>query len=571
VDVGKRKINEVFTNNRTLEIPFFQRSYVWSDKNWSRFIDDVRYVSDNKREHFMGSLILKQRCTPSNCTGDYRNIVDGQQRLTTLLLMFKVICNIKDIGEFFDFNFRNLLNKEGNNLKILHNHNDIEIFEAILDGNLSDDLTNKYKSNNILLCYNYFLTKKDVLREIKEDVILNNLYFVVIDLFETEDEQQIFDTINSLGVSLTTAELLKNELFKRKDEELYGKTWKEAFEGDEDIRSFWDMELTSGRLYRVNIDLLLQSYLLIKSGAKEKYIGLDSLFYNYKEYMRDYRIYESKETKDEFIYDLVNYANLYRKNINKNIIFSDVDKNSRLDRLNLIIFSLGITTIVPYILYVVKNIDDDDEKNGIFMHLESFLMRRLICKETNKDYNNLFAKLIRKEVLSLDALKKELFNFGDIANKFPDNDELYKAFFENNLTNQQARLVLYIMELSVRNDKLHSTSLLPINSYSLEHMMPKKWRNNWGDNLNELQANERDRLLLKLGNLMIITCSLNSSIRDSSWNIKLEGNLKHGGLKKFAAGLDISDECLSYEEWNESRINDRILELYELSKEIWQV
>ena len=69
--------------------------------------------------------------------------------------------------------------------------------------------------------------------------------------------------------------------------------------------------------------------------------------------MRDYRIYESKETKDEFIYDLVNYANLYRKNINKNIIFSDVDKNSRLDRLNLIIFSLGITTIVVITSYSI--------------------------------------------------------------------------------------------------------------------------------------------------------------------------------------------------------------------------
>jgi len=80
--------------------------------------------------------------------------------------------------------------------------------------------------------------------------------FVGIDLGIDEDEQQIFDTINSLSVRLTTAELLKNHFFGRNDLNSYDANWKQIFEKDDETKEFWDNEVTAGRTKRENRLLL---------------------------------------------------------------------------------------------------------------------------------------------------------------------------------------------------------------------------------------------------------------------------------------------------------------------------
>ena len=85
MDAGKRTISEIFTGNKMLEVPFFQRAYVWKEENWERFLEDLEYVSGSRMPYFMGSLILKQQMTGSNsAVGDVRLVIDGQQRLTTI-------------------------------------------------------------------------------------------------------------------------------------------------------------------------------------------------------------------------------------------------------------------------------------------------------------------------------------------------------------------------------------------------------------------------------------------------------------------------------------------------------
>ena len=82
----------LFRSSRILEIPHFQRSYVWDEDQWSRFLDDMIYVSESKDTYFLGSVILKQQEIPSSYqTGDVRTIIDGQQRLTTITLFFKAL------------------------------------------------------------------------------------------------------------------------------------------------------------------------------------------------------------------------------------------------------------------------------------------------------------------------------------------------------------------------------------------------------------------------------------------------------------------------------------------------
>lgn len=572
MQAGKQTIDGVFNKGRALEIPFFQRSYVWEDENWERFISDMVMVSESNKDYFMGSLILKEKkdIPSTEKIGDWRIVIDGQQRLTTIILFFKAVCLAQKKGNLVKGTFYN----RNSEIILKHNHNDYEIFEAIIDDKITDDLKTKYKDNNVLRCYNYFIKQKDSLNGIDLDNLLNKLYFVGIDLGSEEDEQQIFDTINSLGVSLTTAELLKNELFKRNEEKLFNSTWKKTFEQDEDTKNYWDQKVTSGRQFRINIDLLLQSNLLIISKADTNYLGLSSLFNNYKNFLKKEKADKGKEDnfKQKFIEELIGYAGIYQKNVNPDLLNQDIDRNSSVERLNLVIFGLNVSTVIPYVLYVLNRIKDSKEQSKMLHLLESYLVRRFICKETTKNYNNLFASFIRNEIDSYEKLSKKIFEAEDPTNKLPSDENLKRAFEGSNLTNQQAKVILYLIEKSTRNPDKYSTNLRPLNEYSLEHIMPKKWRNNWKvpDTFNDKDKEKRDQLILKLGNLTIITASLNSSIRDASWEIKKKGKGNKKGLEEYSKGISIFDKCLSYPDWNEEKIIERGKELFELSKRVWE-
>ncbi len=564
MQAGKQTIEGVFNKGRILEIPFFQRSYVWTKENWERFMDDMVLISKSDKDYFLGSLILKEKkdVPSTEEIGDVRIIIDGQQRLTTIILLFKVLCSIKENIELFNTFYNR--NKE---IILRHNYNDYKIFEAILNSKVTDELKEKYEKNLVLNCFDYFDKQKEVLKEIDINKLLNKIYFVGIDLGSEEDEQQIFDTINSLGVSLTTAELLKNELFKRSDEKFYCDTWKKVFEEDEDTKNYWDQKVTSGRQFRINIDLLLQSYLLITSKADTNYLGLSSLFSNYKKFLK-----KKSPNKSEFVTSLIEYAQTYQKNINPDLLNQDIDINSPIERLNLVIFGLNVTTIIPYILYILKEVDDSTEQNKMFRLLESYLVRRFICKETTKNYNNLFASFIRNEINSFEKLSRKILEADDPTNKLPSDDNIGKAFTESNLTNQQAKVILYLIEKSTRDTRNYSTNLRPLNDYSLEHVMPKKWRNNWKvpESFSDKDKERRDQLVLKLGNLTIITASLNSTIRDASWEIKKNGKRNKKGLKEYSAGISIFEKYLSYDKWEEETIIKRGNELFELSKKVWE-
>ena len=89
MEAGKRTIRDIFNRGRNLEIPFFQRAYVWDTEQWQRFLEDMRMVSITKRPYFLGSVILKQQETASN-KDSILTVIDGQQRLTTLNIFLKV-------------------------------------------------------------------------------------------------------------------------------------------------------------------------------------------------------------------------------------------------------------------------------------------------------------------------------------------------------------------------------------------------------------------------------------------------------------------------------------------------
>jgi uncharacterized protein with ParB-like and HNH nuclease domain len=570
MDAGKRTINDIFNGNRILEIPFFQRAYVWGEVQWERLLEDMESVSHSNKPYFLGSVILKQQPTQTrNGVGDVRTVIDGQQRLTTLNLFFKVLCLKKGQSNLFDRIFRLISTNE---LAILHNHNDIETFTKVLELN---ELKPIEETDNIVKAYSYFVKYIEP-EKYNIQSILGRILFVGIDLDTNEDEQQIFDTINSLGVRLTTAELLKNYFFNRDEFAYYVEFWKSIFEKDDETKNYWDREITTGRLRRTFIDLFFYSYLQIKvqqptlkvrTEDKVEFSKVETLFESYKSLIKDYNL-----NKKDVLAEIKEYAQIFNKNFDYDIIDSELTADYGIERINAIIFGLDTSTLIPYVLYILKNVKDAKQRNELFEFIESYVMRRMVVHASTKNYNQLFTdRLISNEILSKGQFREFIDLRSDKVNFYPNNQELKVGFDNAVLVNKQSAGVIYLLESKIRNRSRQATQLLGISKYSLEHLMPKKWENYWGRLSNKEERDIRNRKLLTLGNLAIITQSLNASIRDSNWKTKKKGKAKKEGLIHYSAGIETLAPYLDLEEWNEAEIEKRAEFLYRKALEIWKM
>lgn len=257
MDAHKSLISGIFNNATLIEVPFFQRTYVWKEDLWARLLEDMEYVSKTRKPHFLGSIILKEGSEPgpNDEFSERKTVVDGQQRLTTFLIFMKVLCLKLGQTALFDYQFR----INGEEIALRHGRNDIAAFEKVMAADKAEKLENPQPESRIIAAFNYFIDNMDE-SKLKIKLINSNTQFVRIDLDADEDEQQIFDTINSLGVSLTTSELLKNYFFSRENISEYESNWVDIFEKDDETKSYWDTEIETGRIKRAMIDIFFDSY-----------------------------------------------------------------------------------------------------------------------------------------------------------------------------------------------------------------------------------------------------------------------------------------------------------------------
>ena len=559
MDAHKALITNIFNNSTLVEVPFFQRSYVWKEDLWARLLEDMEFVVKTKKPHFLGSIILKEGRKPKQGENfaDCRTIVDGQQRLTTFLIFMKVLCLKLKQTALFDCQFRIM----GQMIALRHGRNDIRAFEKIMSLDKAEKIDNPEPTSRIIGAFNYFVEHID---ESKLDImtIFVNTQFVRIDLDADEDEQQIFDTINSLGVNLTTSELLKNYFFNRETVGEYDKKWADVFEQDADTKIYWDKEIETGRIKRAIIDIFFDSYFQlfiqdkkynISNEDKLMYSRVDRLAQSYQHFINTY----CDGNKNIVLDQMKDYAECFRSNLKPDQCEMSIPKEESIERINVVIFGLKNTTMIPYILYIAKNVQDKTELDKMYGILESYIMRRVVVHASTKNYNNLFTSLILNKVLDSQTLISRLKGNGDATTYCPDDSELKIGFESSKLVNLQSKGIIYLIESKIRPDN-SSTALLGFNNYSLEHLMPKKWRNNWGTCASEDEEKKRDSILLTLGNLAIIPQALNASIRDAAWNVKKIGKGQNKpGLLLCASGLCTLHNVLQKNIWDESEIENR--------------
>lgn len=572
MDANKALISNIFNGFTVVEVPFFQRSYVWGDDLWARFLEDMEFIVKTRKPHFFGSIILKRGKAPQpgDLFTERWTIVDGQQRLTTYLIFMKVLCLKSGQPALFDHLFRIV----GTFIALRHGKNDVTAFERVMAMETAEKISDQGQSSRVIDAYNYFMDNVNP-EKLNITFINANAQFVRIDLLQDEDEQQIFDTINSLGVNLTTSELLKNYFFSRENVTEYENRWANVFEKDEETKQYWDTEIEAGRIKRAMIDIFFDAYfqIFIQNKAfnisnedKISYARLDNLAQSYQHFITTY----CGGDREVVLSQMKDYAMCFRRSFQPEQCNMSIPKSFGIERMNIVIFGLKNTTLIPYVLYLAKNVTDENELNKIYGILESYIMRRIVVHATTKNYNNLFTSLVLNNVVTADTLLQKLIEGNDSTTYIPGKDELRRGFEYSKLINLQSKGIIYMIESKIRPTG-SSTALLGFEQYSLEHLMPKKWRNNWEPCPSDEAARNRDSIILTLGNLAIITQSLNASIRDASWAMKKTGKGAKPGLNVCASGLVTLFDVLTLDKWDEQSISVRADWLYQKAEEVWNM
>lgn len=571
INANKDTLNSYFNGTEQYIVPFYQRQYVWNEENWDVLWEHLEEISSNgisNEEHFIGTIITKQQI--SKQLGEHKvDLIDGQQRLTTISLLLKAIANrASGKGEYSKLKkkvdellvFEDARGKEF--IRVENSRIDKEYFEAVLTDKDLKLLGNQ--DHKVLRCYRYFLGKlaahSDQQLDNLKSVVLNKVPVISMLLSANDDEQEIFDTINSLGVRLTTGELLKNYIFKTADfHSLYEEYWWKVFEESEEQVEFWNKNKTAGRIIRTNIEVLLYSYLIIQTLQEVK---LEKLFSEYKIWLSG----KSTAQKKKFLEELKGYAEIYF-DFPEGTELNEIAFSEHANRFFHVIDKLEITTVLPLVLYIYNNVSEDDDRIKMLRLLESYLVRRNVCRLTTKNYNKLFIQILQELINagkpSSASLLKILKSFSDVTNKFPTDLEFSTAFSNEQISNANAREILYCIALYQTSDPLNDKNKLSSSSFTTEHMMPVKWETFWSEKgMNDLAKLERNKKIRTLGNLTLVKGKLNTKMQNAAWSGKKSTLKKH-------SSLPITTDYIDLPKWNEQTIAERAQDLAKTAVEIW--
>ncbi|WP_296879354.1 DUF262 domain-containing protein [Thomasclavelia sp.] len=564
-----------------LNIPFFQRRYVWKEENWSELLNSI---FSKEQIGFIGSIIVQRK---ENTVGIHElDVIDGQQRLTTIsLLLVAMYDNLDDDKKIAAKDkFRDtLFSKDfyGTNYypKIKHSKVDAIDYNKII--NLDDSIRKSLnESTGIIGCYNYFceeLAKKDkeLIKNKFEQLIGGYInYCVIITLEKNADEQAIFDSLNTSGVLLTSSDTIKNNLFKTaallyrkqytqmaesKLNNTYENTWEKMFIAN-DHDKYWDQIIITGRIKRLNLELFLYCFAIIKGLYDANDNTISELSNVYK---KTFRNFKSVDEIDYFIDEMMKYAQIYMDNFyfeTKGVLY-EYKHDSILERLLHVLNTIESTTMYPYVLKLLFEYNNDkDTLNSRLHKLEKYIIINNLTRNTTKvkNYNKLVMILLKDE------------------NKI--DDEL--AQIENNsnyilldkINNKLASMYLFWIELYRRKNEKHDITELKYD-YTLEHIMPVKWKENWslilelkhpdGTSLSEREIIEnREQMVHSIGNMTLLKGKLNNKIQNSAFYKKIPSIKKYADLK-----ITKDDIVTPYEQgmkdWSEINIKNRQKKLIE--------
>lgn len=579
-------------------IPTFQRPYVWNQEDqWEPLWDDVRNTAERYLDqlvladgngpraeeqagtHFMGAVVLQQLPTAS-AEIETRAVIDGQQRLTTAQILMDATQEVfEDLGAEAEAKrvsrlVSNAYADGDETFKLWPTSLDQDPFRAAMS---NEATTLDYEDSLIVQAHGFFrlqihewiesaLTEEDRSSRIHglEAAMFGLLEFVVIDLASADDAFIIFETLNARGTPLLASDLIKNFVLQsgsavgEDTEELHQEYWLPL----ED--AWWREDVRQGRIVRPRIDVFL-NYWLVMETADE--VQSHEVFPRFRHHVE-----ATGGAIRTVVKDVREVAATYRA-------FEDADPMSRVGVFLYRWRTVDAGTTTPVLLWLFSRPEtavSDEERFEAIKALESFLVRRMICRMTTKDYNKLFLELMSQLHDSAPgeaarSLVGYLSKQTSESRRWPTDREVDHAILDlplyRLLTRGRLRMVLEAIEDHLRG-RFAEEHRCPRGSLTIEHVMPRAWEEHWplDPGSDEAQARlDRERLLHSLGNLTMVNGRLNPKLSNAPWDQKREILAKH-------TVLYLNKELLSaYQntDWSEEAVRSRGVSLANAVKEIW--
>ena len=491
-------------------IPVYQRNYDWKTENCKQLYDDlVKIIKEHRKSHFFGSLVSVYN--PDGHNEEFL-IIDGQQRLTTVSLLFLAMYNLIDKGiivsetanlkqRIFEEYLVDKWKPEDTRIKLKPVKNDQKAF-----GKLFSDPIEHIRESNLTVNYDYFYHRIQ-----KQEITIDQLYDAIccleiinIRLDRDDNPQLIFESLNSTGLDLSEGDKIRNFILMglppKEQEDYYEKYWNK-------------IEVCT----KYDVSAFIRDYLSVKQQVIPQQ---KKIYINFKEFVEIGKI----ET-ESLLVEMLAYAKRYQILLDGKSGSAALD--ACIDRLN----RLETTVTRPSFLEVLRLYSENKltlaQVTEIFLTTENYLFRRTMCDLPTNALNKIFL-MLHREIVRCDGtednyvekLKYALLSKKERA-RFPDDEEFKAAFAERSVYLMNSKNKIYILErfenFGTSEDKdvyRHCDD----GTYSIEHIMPQHLTPVWQKELGDDYEQIHELWLHRMANLTLT--AYNSKYSNSSFTEK---------------------------------------------------
>ncbi|MGB4913474.1 MAG: DUF262 and DUF1524 domain-containing protein [Candidatus Dechloromonas phosphoritropha] len=490
-------------------VPIFQRDYSWGTKHCQQLWNDIMRVGSDpvSRAHFLGSVVYiaaedNQAAIPRWL------LIDGQQRITTVTLLLTALRDRleKEPGEdealpspeeVEDRFLRNRHGKGERKSKLMLRRTDNEALVALMAGQTLSAVSAEAVREN----YEFF-------RERLADADVGRIYagiakLVIVDVSLTrghDDPQMIFESLNSTGLDLTQADLIRNFVLMRLDDDLQTRLYDD----------YWrPIEVAFGNRYRSEFDKFCRDFLVLKL-KPSKQLRADAIYHHFRDFFHAETVTRPVE---DVLVELRRYAGYYvRFSLSREAdpAFADA--------------ALRLRALVEVASPLMLRLYDCHERTGLFDGrafreaielLESYVFRRSACDMQTRSLYQIFASIAYKirDSAPLQSLKVALYRSGK-KRRFPTDTEFRDALETRDV--YAMRSCAYLLD-RLEND---SKEKIDTSSFTIEHVLPQNenlapaWRDMLGADWKAIQ----ETWLHRMGNLTLT--GYNAEYSDRSFGDK---------------------------------------------------
>ncbi|WQX35812.1 DUF262 domain-containing protein [Helicobacter pylori] len=546
---------EFFEQNQTNQfvIPIYQRLYSWGKEQCKQLWDDIIKIGGNDKMngHFIGSILY---VLDGNTPSSPLLIIDGQQRLTTITLLFIALRNhLNDEDEFLEkfsrqkIQNRYLINsdeKGDKKFKLILSEPDRDTLLSLIDKDKRKPSEPSLKiMENFKLFEEWIRKNTDKLETIFKG--LDKLMVVEISLERGKDNPQlIFESMNSTSKDLTQTDLIRNYILMglepEKQKIFYKKYWRameEVFKQNETL-----------------FNQFVRHYLTIKIGK----IPNEKRVY---EALKDYRQKEGIGI-EALLQDLQKYCGYFCQIVFKKE--ADKDLNKALSFL----VDLEMDVIYPLLLELYSDYKDGVLSKQDFIPIialtESYLCRRAVCGIPSNGLNKFFASFTKKidKNQYLKSIKAHFLSFEKQAGKFPKDSEFKDSLITKELYGRNKTKKKKTKSFLERLEKFDTKEPVDTQKCNIEHIMPQTLEEEWERDLGENFEAIHEKYLHTIGNLTLT--GYNSEYSNNSFQEKRD---MENGFKQ--SPLRLNQSLKDLESFGEEEIEKRASDLADWALKIW--